>query len=430
MKSRLAIDFTLFIFSSVVFYILMTYIDVILLVAFPQKLPEDVFEGYSNPLDMSTLIGGLGLTPVALQTIEDRGSRKARLLAHKSKKIVLRVAPLIAGASAAFEAKTAFRIIFDVEAKLYMVGKADAALLVTSKWLPHYIFLFTVVLIPTLWEWWLPESKKEMQLELASLNERIDAMKIERSEFFDNALVFELGVWKLNPVPEERPIAGFFRTSYCLIYALALPVLGLVILYAGVASWGWDHVPIFLSEVLLFFAMSVVLIFHCRKILIGWKVLRRWDRPSELYAVGALVLSWLFFAIGIAFVSGFYLEHDLPFFCGRAWVNPTYLKVRVCVAIAIFFILFMCIVWYFSVVNLSCRFGIEQPLKALAFARMLEIEESIKRMESGRKRFENKLNDSLGSNEPPRKREPSSLLMKVKNWNLEALKKYKKDCNL
>lgn len=161
MKKQWKVDLQLFFVLAVAFYILMAYTDSLLLFISSEQVSQKIFKGYSNPLDISTLIGILALVPVVLQIIEDRGSKRARILAHKSKKTILSSAPLIAGISAAFEAQTAFRIFYDIEGNNFpKVWPDDPALLITSKWIPHFIFLLAIVSIPSMWESWLPESKK------------------------------------------------------------------------------------------------------------------------------------------------------------------------------------------------------------------------------------------------------------------------------
>ena len=71
MKKKWTADMLLFLVFAMAFYFLTTYVDSIFLFAFSNKIDQKIFEGYSNPLDISTLIGVLALAPVALQIIED-----------------------------------------------------------------------------------------------------------------------------------------------------------------------------------------------------------------------------------------------------------------------------------------------------------------------------------------------------------------------
>ena len=60
------------------------------------------------------------------------------------------------------------------------------------------------------------------------------------------------------------------------------------------------------------------------------------------------------------------------------------------VAFAVFFL----IVLFLSIIRPGCRFGIEKPLRALVFLRMVEIFESIEKKESRKAEYEGKLTGS------------------------------------
>ena len=391
MKKQWIADLLLFLAFAVAFYALMTYADSLLLFVFSENVDQKIFEGYSNPLDISTLIGVLALVPVALQIIEDRGSKRARILAHRSKKTILRATPIIAGISAAFEVETAFRVYYDLEKGFSVVGLDDPALLVTSEWLPHFVFLFAVVSIPSLWESWLPESKKELQLELATLDEDISAIKFERAEFFELPVVWELGVWRLEPTPENQPKPGILRTRNCIVVAVILLIGGACIFVSGFGQWEGESTLTFLVEVLFFGAVSFLLIAQNRKIRIGWKALHRGNRPSEFYAAVILSMIWFIFAVGIAGVAGAFLRHCISRKFGLSFANESGATLLVYLLAALVFALFFLIVLLLSAIRPDCRFGLEKSLKSLAFLRMVEIFEAIERKESRREEYEGKL---------------------------------------
>ncbi len=397
MKKKWTADMLLFLVFAMAFYFLTTYVDSIFLFAFSNNIDQKIFEGYSNPLDISTLIGVLALAPVALQIIEDRGSMRAKILAHRSKKAILRAAPIIAGLSAAFEAQTACRVFIDLDKGFSVIGLDDPALLVTSKWLPHFVFLIAVVSIPSLWESWLPESKKEIQMELATLDEDISSLKFERSEFFEHPVVWDLGVWRLKPTPQNQPKHGIMRTRNCIIFAVMLLIGGASIFGSGFEQWEEESKPIFLVEALFFFALFFPLIAQNRKIRIGWKAIHRGNRPSELYAAFILSMIWFVFAVGIAGVTGFGLGHCLSRMIGPSLINESGAKLLVYVLAVLVFALFVLIVWFLSAIRPDCRFGVKKPLKALAFQRMVEIFDAIEMNESRRAEYEVKLagSDSL-----------------------------------
>lgn len=391
MKKQWTADMLLFLVFAIAFYVLTTYVDSILLFAFSNHINQKSFEMYSNPLGISTLIGVLALVPVALQIIEDRGSLRAQILAHRSKKVILRSAPIIAGLSAAFEAQTACRVFIDLDKGFSVIGLDDPALLVTSKWLPHFVFLFVVVSIPSLWESWLPESKKEIQMELTTLDEDISALKFERSEFFEHPVVWDLGVWRLKPTTQNQPKHGIMRTRNCIVFAVMLLIGGAFILGSGFEQWGDESKPIFWIEALFFFALFLPLIAQNRKIRIGWKVIHRGNRPSELYAAVILSMIWLIFAVGIAGMTGVGLGYYLSRMIGPSFINESGTKLLVYVLAVLVFALFVLIVWFLSVIIPDCRFGVEKPLKALAFQRMVEIFDTIEMNESRRAEYEGKL---------------------------------------
>ena len=390
MKKQLAADFLLFLMFAMAFYLLMTYADSVLLFVSSENIDQKVFEGRSNPLDISTLIGALALIPVGLQIIEDRGSKRASILAHRSKKAILRATPIIAGLSAAFEAQTACRVFYGLEKGFSVIWLDGFALLVTSEWLPHVVFLIAVVSIPSLWESWLPESKKEIQMELATLDEDISDMKFERSKFFELPVVWELGVWRLKPTPQNQPKHGIMRTRNCIVFAVILLILGAFIFAFCLEQREEESKPIFLVEALFFCAVSSLLIAQNRKIIIGWKAIHRGNRPDELYAAVVLSMLWFIFAVGIAGMTGFHLGRKL----GSSFVDESGPKPLMYLLMIVAFAVFFLIVLFLSIIRPGCRFGIEKPLRALVFLRMVEIFESIEKKESRKAEYEGKLTGS------------------------------------
>ncbi|MDK8615106.1 hypothetical protein QP940_10125 [Corynebacterium pseudodiphtheriticum] len=293
---------------------------------------------------------------------------------------------LIAGISLAFEIQMAIRIFIDVDGQFSVVILDDPASFLPSKWLPHLVFLIFIISLPSLWEYWLPDSLKEIRMELEVLNSDIKHIEDEISRFNNLPLVKCLDLRNLEPKAANRPKPGILSSRKCVAYGVALVILEVVYFFCckfKFAQFSLQPYLVVLIEISLLLLISLLLILQFRKVKMGWEIFSRVDRSSEVYYGIVLFILWFIAIISLFGTNAYYIYLQTLNNSGTEKIWIVKILVVVIVGAVLLFILISVIMLSFK--KPGCLFGIRHALRALAFSKKLELQEDLDRKKSKKK---------------------------------------------
>lgn len=389
MKQKIILDEVLFLVCTAYFYMALVFVDSFFLIIFPQDKSQEIFERHSNPLDLSTLIGTLALVPVVLQIIEDRSSERARILAHNCKMALLRTTPLFAGISGAFELQGGVRIFYGLEGSFSSIGVENPALLFASEWIPHFVFLIVLALVPALWEYLLPDSRGELEIELSSIEDSIRSAKFDKYKFLSLPIIGMLKLDDADWASAKRPKVPTLRASVSALLGLPVSFLGLavhVLSSRGEVEPSLQPNSSLVCEALLVIVLSGILIHHIRLLKIGWRSSPRKFRDLEIFAALILLIFWLLLVValvGLALIAFHYQVSKIP--------NNIIGGVLLVVGVLLLVALFALSLYFLSFKKSNCIVGIQNGLKSRALSRYFEIVDAIQRLNQRKKECESRL---------------------------------------
>lgn len=389
MKKKISRDLALFFACTIYSYFALAFVDSFFLNIFPEDKSQEMFERHSNPLDLSTLIGVLALVPVVLQIIEDRGSKSARILAHNCKMALLRAAPVFAGISGAFELQGGFRTFYGLEGSFSSIGVENPALLFTSEWIPHFVVLMILVLVPALWEHVLPDSRGELEIELSSIEDSIRSAEIDKDNFLSSPIMRTLKLADADWESVKRPKGQTFKASVSAIVGLLVFYLGLAVFDPSIRGEVESSSQLNRSVVcegILIIVLSGILIHHIRLLRIGWRISPRKSRDFDIYVAIILFLFWLLLVIVLVDLALIAFNYQV--------LEITNKKIAVTLFVGGVLSLIALFAWvqhFLSSKKSNCIVGIKRQLKTRAESRYFEILDYIQRMNQRKEECESRL---------------------------------------